>query len=401
NILLSHFTFVCYDRDKPFDDKKAVISTGIEKPKLAAFATPVTAALETGRYAFTATSTQPYLPVKKSHYDIGSFYQNRPAMYELLKDALVSYENLPTIARSGKIHYVLSGHAHRAGAYTFTRLGYDFAAKAWLYKDPDKPEPSLDLRALGRDVVNARCLVCGAAGPYSYRNLKGELGGFGMARPQGMVLDVPGDRVEWKETGGQLPRLAVIMENLWYIGDCPPFEMIRVDPASKQFYFRLNKDFKKIFNGGHPFEAITLVGIWSADSSKGGEQKPIVNQFTMVPEQKETRVSETDGDGISYTLPTFLLNIKDDGEFTKYQDQLENNAKPFARFLSIKFTAVPGVVSGKEYNLTSPWCFPVNASGTMIARPSGTSGGEVPDWDYYGRTWKPEYEKKPAKKKAN
>jgi len=383
NLLLTHFTFVSYDRDKPFDDKKAYFSVekGETIKELGLRATEVHLGLP-GIVAGSAllhpdvNGGNPFQRVKKTYYDIGSFYQNRPAMYELLKDALVSYENLPTIARSGKIHYVLSGHAHRPGAYTFTRLGDDFAAKAWLYKDPDKPEPSLDLRALGRDVVNARCLVCGAAGPYSYRNLKGELGGFGMARPQGMILDIPNDSVEWKEAEGQLPRLAVVMESLWYIGDCPPFGSDALYQSDGLFFMQLNGDFMALFSEGgrkHPFACVKLIAVGTGGNAI----------LTMYP------------DSIRSNTLQMRLNP---GDFKAFKKRLEmltsNNGTIFGHFLSITFTEVPGVFSKDDYDLTSPWCFPVNTDDNYIwiHRRSGTSGGETPDWaNFYAQYWGNEY----------
>jgi len=108
NILLSHFTFVCYDRDKAFSDTDAC--------------------------AHIKTFPQ-------TRYEVGTFYQNREAMYNLLTDAVVYYKDVKTLRR-GKIHYSISGHAHRAGAYTFTGpvTSGEIKTAARLYTNPNKRE---------------------------------------------------------------------------------------------------------------------------------------------------------------------------------------------------------------------------------------------------------------------
>jgi len=373
NILLSHFTFACYDRDTAFADDKAHVSTkAVSTEESDAEAPSYFSLFDNGKKA-----------VKKTYYDIGSFYNNRKAMYGLLDGAVSLYkDNMGLIP--GKIHYSLSGHAHRAGAYNLKSLGGDeFKVTAMLYSDPGQPD-SLDLRELGGG--SARCLVCGAAGPYSYKNLKGELGGFGMARPQGMILDVPNDRVEWKEAAAAKPRLAVIMEYLWYVGDCPPFEAGEnggvIYRVGETFYMPLTGQFKALFPDEfqqHPFDCVKLIAVGTAGNAT----------LAMNPSYKGSKSFFERGD--------FELRLNP-GDLQEFKDGLKDCGTILGHFLSITFTEVPGVVRKDDYDLTSPWCFPVDITGDYlsIARPTGTKGGEVPDWVWYGNTWGKEYDPKQA-----
>ena len=389
NILLSHFTFACYDRDKPFSDDKAHVSTKY----MGATSEPDPESPSYHLLIDSESEEEP--PVKKTHYDIGSFYNNREVMYDLLKDAVSLYKETRGLI-SGKIHYSICGHAHRAGAYNLRGIGeQEFKVTAMLYSDPYMLD-SLDLRALGGG--SARCLVCGAAGPYSYKNLKGELGGFGMARPQGMILDVPNDRVMWKEATAAKPRLAVIMDYLWYVGDCPPFNQLGLpsgiwwggedDSDGATFCFHLSGGFKALFPDEfqqHPFACIKLIAV----GTKGNAT------LSMYPDFQETKLSF-----FRVIWPHFRTRLEPGGlpRFKEKLEDLKTNKKNviLGHFLSITFTKVPGIRED-DYDLTTPWCFPVNIAGDYgrIYRPGAiTQGGEVPDWGgFYGKYWDDEYPK--------
>jgi len=382
NILLSHFTFVGYDLDKPFSDKEAHVLINDKS-----------ATIKPGE-----SNVQQDTVIAKTHYDIGSFYNNRPAMYGLLKDSIFYLQDGKSMPKPGKIHYTISGHAHRAGAYAFasTDDAKDFKTTACLYSDPGKPL-AFDLRALspGKSITSARCLVCGSAGPYSHRNRNGELGGQGLARPQGLILDVPNDRVEWREALADPPRLAVIMDYLWYIGKTPPFENGIYNGKDGFFYFQLNSKFRDLFprkspqEPPHPFASIKLIAAGKESSAT----------LTMQPSDQEAKDTK-DTKGNSASLGFAMRLDPDLPGFKKELKKLQQNGDEIqGYFLSITFKAVPGAPKGAEYDLKSPWCFPVKIDGDdydHIYRWSANENGEVPNWKYYGDTWGKEYDPKQA-----
>ena len=388
NILLSHFTFVGYDLDKPFSDGKAQVIISDNS---------------------------------KTHYDIGSFYKNRPAMYGLLKDSIFYLQDGKSMPRPGKIHYTISGHAHRAGAYAFASTS-DKSTKlettAWLYSDPGKPL-ALDLHALSpwKSIASARCLVCGSAGPYSHRNLNGELGGQGLARPQGLILDVPNDRVEWREwkkaTTDDLPRLAVIIDYLWYIGDYQPFDdgpdfdiwWKGIHRYGNDFYFILGKKFKALFSESrhHPFASIQLIAMGKKGSASlrfSPEPQETANTKYLLEELDTGGTHEGGPQEKKFKPPPMVVRMSLDPDgFQDFKEELEEKGDILGHFLSITFTEVPGVVKADEYDLKSPWCFPVKIDGDeykSIVRWSANENGEVPDWDdFYAKKWKDEYKNNP------
>lgn len=334
NILLSHFTFVCYDQDKALTDSKACI--------------------------YNTTSPEGINTLTR--YDIGSFHKNRKAMYKLLLEK--------------KIHYSICGHSHRAGAYS---LGQQEGEKLYpagrLYSAAEN-------KALLEPVGDHRVLVCGSSGPYGKQNLAGELGGLGQDLPQGLVLNVPENAVQWrKDLGKAKPRLAVVMDYLWYAGDNPPF--VRegcpsgIHQSNGAFHFFLSKKFKALFTREqqHPFKQINLIAV-----GKKGKA-----MLAMSPEATERNAN---------TLFAFFSLRPGQGGWQAFKEQVETCKPILAHFLSITFTSVPGVVEAEDYDLDSPWCFPVYKVGDYerIVRPGFTEGGEVPDWDWYAKTWESEYD---------
>jgi hypothetical protein len=356
NILLTHFTFICYDREKALKDLQANINIPPHYEPQDAY--------------MAYMNLSPF--VVKTQYDIGSFYQNRMDMYKLLM--------------SKNIHYSICGHSHRAGAYAFVGAGNgDTKTLGKLYSSRSKRDT---LKPLGEYKV----LVCGASGPYSHQNYNGELGGFGMECPQGLVLNVPKDAVEWKKDpvcfNTAKPRLAVVMDYLWYEGKNRAFSRERclsgIHRADGTFFFRLSEEFKALFHNAqqHPFALINLIVVGTKDNAI----------LPMYPNATESNPN-TD-------LAFFGMRLGKKGGLKAFKEEVEANNPTRGTFLSISFTDVPGIVDAEHYDLESPWCFPVEIDGDYdhIFRVAKTIGGELPDLnDLYQLTWKNEYGQTKAK----
>ncbi|MDR2573856.1 MAG: metallophosphoesterase [Desulfovibrio sp.] len=343
NILLSHFTFVCYDQKLPLNNKAAVVKTND-----AGF----------------------------GKYSIGSFYKNRQALYRML--------------RSGGLSYAVCGHGHRSGAYACGPPGGPgkltvtgtAGSRNVLDKSPF---------ALGEHNI----LVCGASGPFSRQNHTGELAGFGMDFPQGCVLNISNNTLAWKRDLRTKPRLAVVMDYLWHVGKIRPFILDSKTPEREKeescihqdydgtLYFQLSEKFKALFSKTqqHPFRKINLIAVG----------KDNMAMLSMYPEPVES-INKKRGGG---TFPVFNLRLGEGG-LSAFKKVTKADTEIIAYFLSISFSSVPGVVDADHYDLHTPWCFPVKIEGDYkrIFRPSDKRGGELPDYEWYEETWEEEYKVK-------
>ena len=90
-----------------------------------------------------------------------------------------------------------------------------------------------------------------------------------------------------------------------------------------------------------------------------------------------------------------------------FKDDIGKPENVLQHFLSITFRDVPTVsVTAANYDLESPWCFPVtveitNGNYGRIYRSKGKegeAGGELPDREWYRRNRKDEYGKSTGSK---
>ena len=184
NVLLSHFTFANYDTPKPSSEK--------------------------GRIEY-ATQTA---------FSTGTFECNRPQVYDEIL--------------SGKVHYTLSGHAHRAGLYApgQKQTRYDNAAfeaglaldrlpdNSYFFVDAQAPDKQGHYRA---PKTGAAILVGASGGPIPVQNHSGELAGSGLDTPSGVFLKFGGSpslgiiRATGKVPTAK-PRFAVAMDYADVVG---------------------------------------------------------------------------------------------------------------------------------------------------------------------------------------
>jgi hypothetical protein len=323
------------------------------------------------------------------------------------------YEMLMPIA-GDRIHYSICGHSHRAGAYAFEGTNWlslypgSQRTSARLYSDPKQPER---LAPVG----NYKVLVCGASGPFSYQNMNGELGGYGMDFPQGLILDVPHDAVEWKKNQSHKPRLAVVLDYLWCVGGIAPFlgrphiwckcdkpelaerarmsqfpigthvmnldaqELNAMKGAGNVYVWEMNPRFIAAV-GGNPIAEISLHAVHKR------KEMPPMGPLVISP--------TTANAGSGGTLSISEGNVID---FYKKIESNRNDIKEFMLFFSIKLKDPPDKKLSDIYDIESPWCFPVEdiavadvGNGGLLdrtrrgfARPLDTIGGEVPKFEDY------------------
>lgn len=303
NIILSHFTFVCYDPIHPLTDEKAKI--------------PCDTGFEMTTYAW------------------GSFIHNRGPVYNLILDK--------------KIDVTISGHTHRAGVYSpIQKQGAISFTTRGRHQDATNKTILSD-----RDVF----LTCGSAGPYSKQNYAGEFYGQGLQKPQGMLVNFEGvgdesqPSISWVESEvDKLPRLAVVID---YMDENKifPFSSINGEQDiftkglylndSHKFYFTLNPNFVAIFEKytdvKHPF---TEFALHSVHQDYG---KNLILRMKMQYQGKNDR-SERD----LYALEAPFSAVK----------SFEYSVVPSSMtFMSINLNG--SAYLAKYYDVSSPLCFPI------------------------------------------
>jgi hypothetical protein len=205
-----------------------------------------------------------------------------------------------------------------------------------------------------------------------------------MDRPQGFIFNITDNMLTWEKYKEEKPRLAVVLDYLWYEGNCPPFssnvEGVKsgLHRFNYDFYFPLTRKFKRIFNDVHPFREITLFAV-------SGNNRCY---FCMKPKIEEDKKEFSTPD---YTFRGFKFSCETNefDDFKEISDGYDN----VKYFLSIKFDELQDVISNDEYDINSPWCFPVEIDGDCerIYRIIKRTGGELPVHRNYQENWSREY----------
>jgi hypothetical protein len=250
-------------------------------------------------------------------------------------------------------------------------------------------------------------LVSGSCGTYNKHNAGGEFFGRGMDRPQAMTLRPrPGGGIEAEivRSRSPAPRLAVVMDYLWFDGkplflpqdilvplenralNLDDFSMggrpalpMRVSmhlvcrSLSDRYDLRLNPEVLAWFaDGGRPesspVERIKLHAV----NKDGGEHGGCL-------------VLETGG----YNAATGLMTFTASGEDVRYfiEEYTQEIVNPLY-YLSVHFSGKKGFFGGVAYGLGSPWCFPASckksvagAYGIRRGFGFGAPGNEYPYFD--------------------
>ena len=427
NILCSHFSYACFEPNIPLF---------MHSPQQLSGMTPTikSTAVAYGKELILGVDPGSFTPPELTENDYGSFYGNRAGMYGLFgtKDGDVK----------GRIHATICGHTHRCGAYFYTSPSTVIPARPFKYAavdslvantiDNDLGLDSLDLSATNRTVS----LVCGSTGLYSHQNLwrglEDEFRTDDFEPSQGMVVHFSNkkemQRVDFKrdplglpsipaggdgQTQGAKPRLAVRLDYLWYEAgdnDGSPFASRgRLPKTAKEVgrvvggaiggalgkTVRLNHDIScendALTGEGFSFRVNpTWLKFFYPKSYRGRVPIPL-KSFTLYAVHKQ---------GTAPTLamepmPVYDFQFKGDdmymlgatpknleaflkGTVSDSDRKLEN----WLFFFSVKLQDIRSNVLGQQYDLDSPWCFPVTVDTKnyrYFDRPFGEKG-ELPDF---------------------
>jgi hypothetical protein len=364
NVLASHFTYANFDNTIP---------------------------LHTKEQEFSGTS-----PLFLEKSDTGSFEENRRAVYSYLT--------------SGKVKFTVSGHSHRAGAYTCLSdgqiLGLELSDSNGEGQGVELTESRRALKSVEpQEQFGSRvaCLVSGTCGLYSYQNLNNSKHSD-IDKPQGIVVkhDSFGNIAKIKYIRDDIsnkPRLAVRCDYLWYEERIEMFYngkgvkgdivVENGDGPGRKYNICLNPKWLYFLNG---------------ENIKGGGVLPIKSftlhfvSITSFIYYKDYAVSLEIESGPTYPLsnhgdvPVYRLNVGPDDVNRALKKSIiygvgEQKSK-LLFFLSVHFN--PSHPIGVHYDLDSPWCYPVRigVDSEHITRKLGRSG-ELPDYNRLGKI--PEY----------
>lgn len=304
NIVLSHFTFACYEPSIPFNDEGATI------------------------YCDAAWQMSPYA--------WGSFFHKRGTAYNMIFNK--------------EIDFTISGHTHRAGVYSPKEIQHEIR-----FKVAGRHQDTTDKTFLSDNDI---FLTCGSAGPYAKQNYAGEFLGQGLQKPQGMIVNFEGVEKEsrpsitWVESAvDPLPRLAVVIEYmdnekgifpfLSVSGGAADFTKGRYLGDAHKFYFTFNPEFVEIFRTYtdtlHPFTEFSL-------HARLGPGKANAVLRTKLKKQEKMDKSGRDLYALESTFE----------EMAKFESVVSPDSMVF---MSINLNG--SAYLAKYYNVSSPICFPI------------------------------------------
>jgi hypothetical protein len=328
--------------------------------------------------------------------DTGTFEKNRTDVYSYLT--------------GGKVRLTVSGHSHRAGAYTCFGDGQ---IDGLYLPGPDAGDQGVGLTESRRALKSVdpgkqfggrvTCLVSGAGGLYCYQNLNNSKHSD-IDKPQGMLIknDSFGNMTKIRyvrDETSEKPRLAVRCDYLWYEDRVEMFfngSDVRGDIVvergrgkdrryniflNPKWLFFLN-DEKRKDGGVLPIKHFTLHFVSRVNYRYHDKA------IKLDIEGEPTYPLRHHGDVPAYRLSAGPKKVNDELEKI-YFDGFINGKSDLLFFLSVHFNA--GHPIAAHYDLDSPWCYPVTIGSDSwnINRKFGR-GGELPNYRLLGKI--PEYQ---------
>ncbi|MDR0476751.1 MAG: metallophosphoesterase [Desulfobulbaceae bacterium] len=368
NILCSHFTFAAYTPGKSlFND---------------AFASnePVQAKTTT-----TSATKEGY------SVDVGTFGERKSEVWSIACE---------------KFTYIISGHTHRAGIYELSAekseaYTPDYGTGQTIQSNKITPMSAMkDLRDAifiggGKETL---ALVSGSCGTYNKRNMFGEFAGHGFDVPQGMVLEPRGKWVKIVLSKAPKPRLAVVMDYLWFDGKelFEPVQGIWAE-LTASYQFNPNQTLRNLFR-------------YQAADGRFAPSIPVdymkLHAVTNDGTHRGCLLMKVE----DATAKTVQLEVTgaDVAKFVQFAESKVPDKNSLYYFLSIHFGGKS--CSAKHiadyYDLASPWCMPVTLRklnprwGNYAIHRGGGFGnitGELPDFEKLKKI--PEYALKPSAQK--
>lgn len=362
NVLFSHFTYVSYDsllalKDTEGNPCAATITIGMSNLYEAgteAFAASVLTPVPNLKYGLMAGGgALQYMGERESAFcstNIGSFINNLEETWSLLS--------------SNRIHYTVSGHAHRSCVYEIrnaTPGATNIAVAPVAHSGALLPEEFI------LPSTRTSCIVTGSAGPISRQNVEGEFGGMGLDAPQGMVLSLAKNSVQVVRPQPRLPRLAALAGGFSVLYDGLPFgDALKTKDG--QFYAEINEAWLHAF-AGFPFSYLKL---YCVDKKEG---KPLAQFFQL-------NVSHVEEKNVYFKETSEQVKIFIDGRLNKFPDSEELSD---GLFLSLHFSSDRlGTKYIENYDTTHPFIVYVKLTSDWLWRDEiEIQSYEIPHFYFY------------------
>ena len=343
NIIFSHFTVINYDQPVSY---------------------------ESDRHWFSSAPSFILHDKAFTKYNVGTFGKAR--------DWFFQYINGRT--GGGQLHYTLGGHSHRAGAYAVdfeeqASYGESIPAASgttWVklaaFEPSCRPLEHSEIYAANfSNQKKTRILVSSCGGPIGVQNHRGELNGWNLKPPSGMLLKTARigacDEFTRVASSNILPRFCVALDY-----------MVIMEKVAVVSWGPMDASGVCEFRSGGVLEAVA----------------PFVDHVTFyVYDEKNqafTEVSSTLGvcsiiDNGATKLFDQILNIGPEGYGVMRNGSGGRGGKGSLMFCSIEFNNSLSANSiYSHFDFKSPWIFPISFVGGLLSRTEGQFG-EVPNFD--------------------
>ena len=191
-------------------------------------------------------------------YDLGTFEKNRKKLFK-------------SLVLKGKIHYILTGHSHRRGLYSLTKMLWSLSNKTGMPLITTGAETRLAGDFSGR-VTEPAIIVSDSSGPLPRHNIADEFSGWGSDYPGGLKIIFNGSSsaaIEpvQIESSACRPRFAVAVDNMDVIAGKDVIEKFESDEIEEDtekiiFTIKLHDDLCKEIK----IEKVIMYNMASADN---------------------------------------------------------------------------------------------------------------------------------------
>ena len=303
--------------------------------------------------------------------DDNSFNEYTKGSFSVRRDWL-----LGSVVNHG-LHFALSGHSHRAGAYRINNRN-PAAATVAAY-EPAVPGDDAQARThhhLFSSPSQTRVIVSSCGGPIGMQNVADGMQGWNLRPPSGTLLktDAAGldecRRVVAKERQA-IPRFSVMLDYLWITKGMPGLgwtpEWISFDARGVQ---RVDK---------------AKLGYFMLVPNQLRDYVPYIESVDFSAFDNNTKTFKTFSSELSLVRDTqdrvYAQRIAD---WEGFCETVKSSASSIA-LARVKFNrSLASKSNYSHYSFDDPWIFPVSVSNQGINRPSGASG-EVPSFGWLSK----------------
>ena len=316
-----------------------------------------------------------------NNFNRGTFSLKREWLFSLLNDGCAD----------GRVHFTMSGHSHRAGAYSFSHVNGNpkhFKVRAFEPGEPGDGSADDNHHDTYR-YGGSRVIVSSSGGPIGGQNYCGELAGWNRQPPSGTLLktDLFGAPDEVRRIVAKQPsckpRFCAALDYLVVVAGQP---VITWGPAAPESIATKAGQYWMAVEGvmyGEPFVDKLEFFVWqssqvadasaSRDSSGAGAYKCFSTTLKRLTASE--RRSEKN--------PRYVYLVKIGDEDGLYAALKSSEGAPaFARVHFNQSLKTKSLYD--QYNFDDPWCFPVTISPRRMIERTRELAGQVPDFRKLG-----------------